>query len=122
MNINVRHSTGIPSLGLVEQVARRLSFALERFSDRVSSVRVFLQDANGPRGGRDLTCRVVARIHGIRDIIIKDVDQDLEPLLSRIADRLFSNVGRRLKRLHNARRRIAWDANDSVWRRSISPG
>ncbi|RPI85133.1 MAG: HPF/RaiA family ribosome-associated protein [Planctomycetaceae bacterium] len=108
MNIDVRHSSRIPSLGLVELVHRRLGFALDRFSDRVFSVRLFLHDMNGPRGGRDMLCRVVARIRGVREVVIEDVDQELDPLLNRVADRLCASVARRLERRRSTRRRIAW--------------
>ena len=49
---------------LPEHIERRLRFALARFGNRVERVIVFLQDRNGPKGGIDKVCRILAKVQG----------------------------------------------------------
>jgi putative sigma-54 modulation protein len=52
---------------LVGYVRRRVEFALDRFEDRIRVVTVRIEDMNGPRGGRDMQCKVsVKPIRGAR--------------------------------------------------------
>lgn len=108
MRIDVRHSSRIPGAGLVDLATRRLAFALDRFASRVFSVRLFLHDTNGPRGGSDLRCRLIARVRGVPDVVIEDTDEKLESLLARIADRLSYTIGRRLERRRSGQKRLGF--------------
>ncbi len=85
---------------LRERVERRLGFALGRFGDRVGRVAVHLSDVNGPRGGVDKRCRIVAEVPGGRSgaVVIEDAAAELDPLIDRAADRIGQSVRRRLDR------------------------
>lgn len=81
-------------------IERRLQFALGRFGGRVQRVLVRLEDLNGPRGGLDQRCHIEARVarHGVLVVDVRDTE--LEPAVSRAADR----IGRRVRDELNARR------------------
>ncbi len=82
-----------------ERIERRLGFALGRFGDRIGRVAaVRLADVNGPRGGVDKRCRVVAELPGHAAVVVEEADADLNALIDRAADRLGEAVRRRLDR------------------------
>ena len=84
--------------GIRAHVDRRMRFALGRLSGRVAHVRVTLGDENGPKGGRDKTCRVKVGLSGLQDVIVEQADLDLYAAIDRAADRVGRTVARRLDR------------------------
>jgi len=75
-----------------DYVERRMLFALGRFSSRIRRVMVRLEDMNGPRGGLDKRCHIEVRVPG-RGVLVVDVrDVELEPAVSRAADRIARRV------------------------------
>lgn len=79
-----------------ERVERRLGFALGRFGDHVGRVTVYLADVNGPRGGADKRCKVVAEALGHGLVVVEDTDACLDTAIDRAADRIGRAVRRRL--------------------------
>ncbi len=67
MEIHVR-SKGLPSEEVPrEAIERRIRFAVNRFEPRLAEVSVQLLDINGPRGGVDKVCVLIADLtHGGR--------------------------------------------------------
>jgi hypothetical protein len=57
MRISLKAS-GLAKDGLVDFVNRRAATGLGRFSNRVHTVTVRLQDLNGPKGGIDKRCTI----------------------------------------------------------------
>lgn len=86
-----------PHSHLLEHAERRLRYALGRFGGRIQRVMVFLEDTNGPRGGLDKCCRMVARLkHPARDVVVEGHDAELTALIDRTADRLGQTISREL--------------------------
>lgn len=81
-----------------ERVERRLGFALARFGDRVGRVAVHLADVNGPRGGVDRRCRIVADVPGpgAAPVVVEEAGDDLNAVIDRAAERVGRAVRRRL--------------------------
>lgn len=79
-------------------IERRLQFALARFGASVSHVGVYLADLNGPKGGIDKSCRLVARLAGGELITVEDRDAHLAVLVGRTVERLDRQVRRTLDR------------------------
>lgn len=103
MKLEVR-GCRLPITGtLREFVARRFRFALSRYQGQLAEVRVHLSDENGPRGGRDKACRVVATVLS-RSLFVGEVDPDLHTAISRAAERTGRAVSRELER-HRVLRR-----------------
>lgn len=80
------------------QVERRLLFALGRFAQHLGRVQVWLGDVNGPRGGVDKTCRIVAHVRGVGQVVIEDADAVLPAAVARAAERAGRAVARALER------------------------
>lgn len=95
----------IHSQGLVveeaerDQMARKLDFALDRLSHRLGQVVVRLTDLNGPRGGEDLRCRIVAELVPTGgQVVVEDVAPHPAQAISRAASRLVRLVNRQSER------------------------
>lgn len=83
--------------GLRAHAVRRLQCALSRFEPRIARVAVCLSDLNGPRGGRDKQCRMVAEMPRGGKVIVEDIDVDLDTAITQAADRLGRAVARVLE-------------------------
>jgi ribosomal subunit interface protein len=77
---------------------RRLLFALSRFGRKVLSVTLRLDDLNGPRGGVDKRCQIIAHLPPWGDVRVEELDGDLYAAISRAADRLDRAVARETER------------------------
>ena len=86
-----------------EIVERRLGFALGRFGARIRRVEVLLTDVNGPRGGVDKTCRIVARIVPRGEVRVEAADVGVEAAVSRAAERISRRVSTELERRRTTR-------------------
>lgn len=49
--------------GTAEYAMRRIRFALDRFESHLKRITVYVTDVNGPRGGKDKRCHIVAEFH-----------------------------------------------------------
>lgn len=83
---------------LREHAERRLAFALSRFHDSLDRVVMQLADDNGPRGGVDKRCQVRVCFHGLPEVVITEVSEDLYVAIDRAADRAGRTAARRLER------------------------
>ena len=83
---------------LPDHIERRLRFALTRFGDRVERVVVFLKDRNGPRGGVDKVCRILAKVRGCGTTMAAVVDADWIAAVDRATTRVGHTVSRELER------------------------
>lgn len=88
-------STNVPiSVALREHVTRRLEFVMRRFSQRVRRVVVRIVDVNGPKGGPDKRCRIIARLEPSRSVSVEATDSDAYAAVSQAALRLDERVAR----------------------------
>lgn len=84
---------------LPDHIERRLRFALARFGGRVEKVIVFLHDHNGPKGGVDKVCRILAKVQGCGVIVATVADSEWKAAVDRAATRIGHTVSRRIGRL-----------------------
>lgn len=84
--------------GLPEHIERRLRFALARFGNRVERVVVFLQDRNGPKGGIDKVCRILAKVQGCGSMMAAVADSDWTAAVDRATTRIGHTVARQVGR------------------------
>lgn len=96
IDIHGRHLKVPPALST--HADRRLLFALGRFGQRVARVVVHMTDLNGPRGGVDKQCRIVAEVPSAGKVVVEVVDADLYIAIDRAADRLGRAIARKLER------------------------
>ena len=104
------HSRTIPLTSpLRSQVERKLRFALDRILDRLQTIRVRLEDVNGPRGGVDKRC--VIQVRGERGFSIRTEHTATDTLaaLHEAAERLERVITRDLdrRRTREKSRRVA---------------
>ena len=85
---------------LPDHIERRLRFALARFSDRIERVVVFLKDLNGPKGGIDKVCRILAKVRGCGVTLAAVVDSDWITAVDRATNRIGHAVSRDLDHFH----------------------
>ncbi|HYQ82255.1 MAG TPA: HPF/RaiA family ribosome-associated protein [Anaeromyxobacteraceae bacterium] len=77
---------------------RRLGYALDRWRERVARARVLLRDVNGPRGGRDKSCRVEIQLRGGRWVRATVTDVDAYAAIDGAVRRAARAVARAIRR------------------------
>lgn len=98
MQIIVR-TQGMPvTEGMRVHVERRLSFALDRFADRVRRVEVRCGDANGPRGGVDKRCALAIHLWPGDTVRVEELADDLYVAMDRAVHRASRAMGRAVSR------------------------
>ncbi len=88
-------------------IASRVEFALGRLGARVSRVRVLLADLNGPRGGIDKRCRMIAELLRAGSVVVEHRAAGWGAAVAGAAGRLGHTVRRRLA-LRRRGRRPGW--------------
>jgi ribosome-associated translation inhibitor RaiA len=107
MRVHVR-CTGIePAARSVEHTKRRIHQHLSRFGHRLYAVEASVADVNGPRGGRDKRCRVIARGTGLGTLRVEELHEDLHICVERALERLEEAVGRSIARVREHRGALA---------------
>jgi hypothetical protein len=92
------------SAALLDLVHRRAAFALGRFADVVHRLEVRLTDSNGPRGGEDIDCLVLAHLAPTGRLVVAGRASSPESGVCRGLDRLAHTMRRHLDRLNHHRR------------------
>lgn len=88
--------------GLRAHVERRVAFALDRYVERVARVSVRMGDVNGPRGGRDKSCRVEVLVRDGRAVRAAALDADAYAAVGTAIRRAARGLARELGRERNA--------------------
>lgn len=99
MELEVRGRHLQVSEALRAHLARRLGFALGRISHRIGTIRVRLEDVNGPKGGIDKRCRIRVAGDGGWLVLVEEHDSDVYAAVDRAAERAGRAVQRTLERL-----------------------
>ena len=96
LELRARHLTVEPRLR--ELCERHLLYSLGRFEDRVRRVQLWMEDVNGPRGGRDVRCvlRLVLRHGGA--LTVECTDDRPELAVGVVFDRARSALVRAVER------------------------
>lgn len=77
---------------------RRLRFALDRFAERLGRVMVRVSDVNGPRGGLDKRCHILASTQGGGTLVIEHLATDAYEAVDQAAGRAAQTLARLLER------------------------
>jgi ribosome-associated translation inhibitor RaiA len=107
LTIELRSSNVPVSVALREHVSRRLDFAVGRFAHRIARIVVRLADVNGPKGGPDKRCRILARLSTERTVVVEATDADAYVAVSQAAIRLDERVARTLALARQRARPVA---------------
>lgn len=98
MRLEIRSQNLAIDPALQDHIERRLRFVLGRFSPRIDRVTVHLADMNGPRGGVEKRCRIVALLGRAGRVVVEDTSPELTAAVHAAADRLGQSVRRQLDR------------------------
>jgi ribosome-associated translation inhibitor RaiA len=87
MNIEVRATNVDVTAALEKHVETKIRLALGAQREKLDRILVRICDVNGPRGGRDIHCHIVARLSG-RSLVVHDLAADPHAAVSNAAARL----------------------------------
>jgi putative sigma-54 modulation protein len=90
--------------GREEAILERVHFTLARLSHRIQTLRIRLDDLNGPRGGVDKRCIMEALLVHRGHLVVDVSDADLLVAVSRAARRLARRVADEFERSRDLRR------------------
>jgi hypothetical protein len=107
MRVLIHPRTITADQALRERVVLALTAALGPVEARLQWVDVYLTDVNGPRGGPDKRCRVVAHLPGGRPVVVSRMERDPVSAVAMAASRCRRSVRNRLKRRQHRRRMAA---------------
>ena len=83
---------------LRDYLVRRLRFALGRFGERISGVRVGVEEVNGRRGDVEITCWIIVDLVRLRRVLAEGTDVSTKRAIDRAVDRAERSVHRRVDR------------------------
>jgi putative sigma-54 modulation protein len=105
MRIDIRFRGDLKNTAaLREHVLRSAHFQLGRFGQALSEVVVRVSDVNGPRGGVDKRCQVMAKGARIGTLAIDELNGDAKAAIDLALDRASHRVGQQLERSRAVRR------------------
>jgi len=96
LELRARHLTVAPRLR--ELCERHLLYSLGRFEDHVRRVQLWIEDLNGPRGGRDLRCRLRVGLRHGGAFTVESTESRAELAVGEVFDRARSALVRTLQR------------------------
>jgi ribosomal subunit interface protein len=88
-------------------VEQRVGGAVSSAAGSVQDVSVRLRDTNGPRGGVDKACRIVAWLRNRVTVVVEAVHGDLYAAIDAASAKLKEAVRRRTKRQRTLHREYA---------------
>ena len=97
MRLEIRSKELMLTEAIDAYVSRRMRLALGRFGPRLGRIMVRVGDENGPRGGVDKCCRVVAQT-STGTVVVEELDRDLYVAIDRASERVARAVGRAVLR------------------------
>jgi hypothetical protein len=74
----------------VERIEQRLGWRLGKFAVHIERLTVRFEDVNGPRGGRDVACKIKVVISGLPSVVVTE--------LARSAPEAFNRADGRVER------------------------
>lgn len=83
---------------IIEFVEYRMRLAMDRVRD-LRRIVIFVEDVNGPKGGPDKHCRVVAE-YGFASVVAEETQPTWQKAVARAMHRLGRNAAKALRRVN----------------------
>jgi len=99
-------------------IERRIGFALDRFAERIRTVRLRIGDVNSSRGGMDKHCQLAVLFTRSSPITLESRDLTVQGAIDRVSSRIGSLVARHFQR--GRRRRFGKSARQQFESSSFS--
>jgi hypothetical protein len=80
------------------RIRRRLGWRLGKFAPRIERLTVRFEDVNGPRGGRDISCKIKVVISGLPSVVVSEVAGNALEAFDRSDGRVERVVRRAIQR------------------------
>lgn len=82
-------TSGLPiDTDLRDRIRLRLGWRLGKFAPRIERLTVRFEDVNGPRGGRDISCKIKVVISGLPSVVVSEIAGDAHEAFDRLDDRV----------------------------------
>lgn len=89
---------------LIRDIEAQVTETLERFSDRVSRVELYVADENAQKAGsNDIRCTIEARVSGIAHLAVNEKTDQLETAVAGALGKLETALEREFGRLDSRR-------------------
>ena len=98
MKIVIRDQHQLLSPEAIERTKTKVTAAFSKFGLRISRVEISVEDVNGPRGGVDQQCRVVAKLKKMGDVMATVTDASLAKSIRSAISRAERGVSRRIRK------------------------
>ncbi|HEY1333977.1 MAG TPA: HPF/RaiA family ribosome-associated protein, partial [Myxococcaceae bacterium] len=98
MNLELRTRHLVVHPRFRELCERHLLFSLGRFEEHVRRVQLWIEDVNGPRGGRDLRCVLRLGLRHGGALAVECTDERVELAIAEVFDRGRSALVRTIQR------------------------
>ena len=105
MRTRVMTSGMQPTKAIRAFARQRLDAILGRHLDDLEHADVFLEDVNGPKGGRDMSVRVRARLRGGRIVTVEETRENLHAAIVHASRKAASAVRRAVEEARRFDRR-----------------
>lgn len=99
VRLDIRSCNVAVTSRLRQHIERRMGQALDRFDQKVVSMRVAIADVNGPKGGPDKVCRLTVVLQGCNQVAVTEYGSNLFPMVDRVADRVKRSVSSALDKV-----------------------
>jgi hypothetical protein len=98
MRTEIRIRGLLDTMELRSHAQRQLNFHLRRFSSALHEVLLRVTDVNGPKGGVDKRCQIVARLERGGSVTISVSSADARGAIDHAAERMVHMIARELAR------------------------
>lgn len=105
MNIVLKNNPGFTASWYNQYIQKSVYVALSRFSQAVKNVSIFLSDQNGPKGGKDKTCKIVIDTLIGEKIVVKATQTEWGPAIHNALKRSKYKLTEIIGKLRPANRR-----------------
>jgi ribosome-associated translation inhibitor RaiA len=87
-----------------DSVKQRIIMRLARFQDNIHSIKVYIKDINGPKGGVDKECTVKVKANNLEEVVISSKAESWVNAVDRSTERAKSLLARRLKKIQRKKK------------------
>jgi len=98
--IEIRSKIDCPDREIRQFTEHRMSFALDRFQN-LRRIVVFIEDVNGPKGGPDKLCRIVAEFR-FAEVVVEEVQTNWQSSVAHAIRRVARKTARELGRVNRS--------------------
>lgn len=85
----------------ISQIKEKTKKIFSRVRDNIMSVKLTIDDVNGPKGGVDKKCTVVVYCRGLPNIVVTNNEQSVVKAVNTALNRARNTLIKKLKRSHN---------------------